>query len=378
MASQSKVQLLNEIHTHLKKRYKPKAERGPGRLSVLEAVVYGICHEGTTREQANQALSRFKDGFFDWNEVRVSSLEEIQNALAGLPDAEARAQRVRRFLRQLFEKTYGFTLEALTKKPLKESLKTLSEYEAFGSDYVEATVTCQALGGHAIPVDAPARRALERLGIADAETEPVALRSLLERAVPKNRGPEFLDLIEDLAHDTCVEGEPDCPRCVLRKSCPTGLARKEEAALASKQAVAQAGRRPPRRTRGPRRRTEKDGVKPAAKAAAPAATPPPRRPPRAPPRSRPGGRPRVKSVEAAVRAAGRRSGPDDPVRSEKAVRPKFAVRRPAGPRIGEGGRFLVGSAVRTSSEPPAAEALAVSRRGWSAQRTLQNPTDPGT
>jgi endonuclease-3 len=239
MAPQSKAQYLNEIYALLKKRYKPKPERN-ARLTVLEAVVYGIAHEGTTREQANQALSRFKDGFYDWNEVRVSTVEEVQSALAGLPDAEPRAQRIRRFLRQLFEKTYGFTLEPLTKKPIKESLKALAEYEAFASDYVEATVTQQSLGGHAIPVDAPARRALERLGAADPEAETAALRSLLERAVPKNRGAEFVELIEDLAHDTCVEREPDCPRCELRKLCPTGHARKEEAQAAARQAAAQA------------------------------------------------------------------------------------------------------------------------------------------
>src|SRR5438270_6187581 len=134
MATQSKAQLLNEVHTLLKRRYKPKPDRNNGRLTVLEAVIYGLCHEGSTREQANQTLSRFKDDFFDWNEVRVSSLEEIQGVLAGLSDPEGRAYSIRRFLRQLFERTYGFTLEALTKKPLKESLKVLHEYEALGSD----------------------------------------------------------------------------------------------------------------------------------------------------------------------------------------------------------------------------------------------------
>src|SRR3954466_10371962 len=123
MATQSKAQLLNEIHTLLKKRYKPKADHAGSRFSVLEAVIYGLCHEGTTREQANQALSRFKDDYFDWNEVRVSTIEEIQGALAGLSETEARAQRIRRFLRQLFEKTYGFTLESLGKKTLKDAIK---------------------------------------------------------------------------------------------------------------------------------------------------------------------------------------------------------------------------------------------------------------
>ena len=140
MATLSKAQLLNQVHTLLKKRYKPKLDKGDGRLTVLEAVVYGVCHEGTTREQANQALSRFKDGFFDWNEVRVSAIDEIQSALAGLSESENRAQRIRRFLRQLFDRTYGFTLDVLTKKTLKDAVKVLHEYEAFSSDYVLATV----------------------------------------------------------------------------------------------------------------------------------------------------------------------------------------------------------------------------------------------
>jgi len=240
MASQSKAQFLNEIHTLLKKQYKPKVDPEPARLPVLEAVVYGVCHEGTTREQANQAVTRFKDGFFDWNEVRVSTIEEVQSALVGLPDTEPRAHKIRRFLRQLFEKTYGFNLEALAKKPLKESMKVLADYEVFGSDYVEATVVQQALGGHAIPVDEPVRRALERLGVAEPMADSPGLRSLLERAVPKNRGVEFAELVEELAHDTCVFPEPDCPRCVLRKVCPTGIVRLEEAHLAAKHAASTA------------------------------------------------------------------------------------------------------------------------------------------
>jgi endonuclease-3 len=207
--------------------------RGDGRLTVLEAVVYGLCHEGTTREQANQALSRFKDDFFDWNEVRVSTVDEIQGALAGLSDAEGRAQRIRRFLRQLFERTYGFTLDTMVKKTLKDAVKALQEYEALGSDYVLATVIQQALGGHAIPVDEPARRALSRLGVVDADADPIAIRTMLERAVPKNRGIEFIDLIEELAHDTCVEGVPDCPHCELRKICPTAQVRLAQAHLTS-------------------------------------------------------------------------------------------------------------------------------------------------
>ncbi|RUL86907.1 endonuclease III domain-containing protein [Tautonia sociabilis] len=223
MAAPSKSQLLDKIQPPLAKHY----QLGPSeaKMSVLEAVLFGICHEGTTREQANQAMSRFRDTFFDWNELRVSSVEEIRDTLSGLPDPEGKAQRIRKFLRQLFTRTYKFDLDHLGKKPLKESIKSLQEFEALRSDFVLATVVQQALGGHAMPVDEPIARVLTRLGFADEGTPAEAIRGSLERAVPKARGPQVLGLLEELAHDTCVANDPRCVACVVVKLCPTGQTR---------------------------------------------------------------------------------------------------------------------------------------------------------
>ena len=292
MATQSKSQFLTEVHAQLKRRYKPKPDRSAGRLTVLEAVVYGICHEDTTREQANQALSRFKDQFFDWNEVRVSPIAEVQETLADIPDPQGRAQRIRRFLRQLFEKTYGFTLEPLTKKPLKDALKVLHAYEAFSSDYVTATVVQQALGGHAIPVDSSTRRALERLGI--SEPDLPSLRAVLERAVPKNRGVEFLELLEELAHDTCVEGTR-LPAVRARKDLPLRPGTKHEAQHGTQPAAKPAPKsaaKPPPNQPGPGVQEDRQGAREAGQprsdrpppgrsqeARGQAAPPPPKSPP---------------------------------------------------------------------------------------------------
>ena len=122
-------------------------------------------------------------------------------------------------------------MDALAKKPLKEALKVLQTYDAFASDYVMATVIQQALGGHAIPIDKAAHRVFDRLGI--SESDVPALRAILERAVPKNRGGEFVDLIEELANDTCLETNPECPRCELRKVCAYAMTRKQEAHTAA-------------------------------------------------------------------------------------------------------------------------------------------------
>jgi endonuclease III len=280
MATQSKTQLLTNIHALLKKRYKPRSDPNSARLSVLKAVVYGICHEDTTREQANQALSRFEDEFFDWNELRVSSVDEIQETLAGIPAPEEKAKSIRRFLRQLFNRTYGFTLDALTKKPLKEALKVLQTYDAFASDYVTATVIQQALGGHAIPIDKAAHRVLERVGISEAEIS--ALRAILERAVPKNRGAEFLDLIEDVANDTCLETDPECPRCELRKVCAYALTHKDGThalAHAGRAAPAKAAKEAPKPIKGKAAAPSAPSKKPQPPVAkAPKSAPPPPNP----------------------------------------------------------------------------------------------------
>lgn len=242
MAASGKAQSLTDIQNTLAKRYAP----GPkiGRLSVLESIIYAICHEGATREQANQALGRFKDQFFDWNEVRVSGLEEIEQTLAGLPEADLKAQRVRKFLRQLFARTYKFDLDHLLKKTQKESLKQFHEFEPLRSDYVLAMVVLQGLGGHAVPVDESMLRCLRRLGVVPDRTTEAAARSLLERAVPKNRGGEFVDLLEELAQDTCVPDEPECGRCSLLKLCPTGRLRVPTKAAAAKAKAAAAQEKP--------------------------------------------------------------------------------------------------------------------------------------
>src|SRR5262249_25740092 len=127
--------------------------------------------------------------------------------------------------------------------------------------------------GHAIPVDAPARRVLERLGVAEPRTDTAALRPPLERARPKNRGAAFVDLIEGPAHATCVAGEPDCPPRRLRQGCPPGLAREEGARAAAREAAAQA-----RAAAGESARATKAAAKAATKAAAKAAPPPAKSP----------------------------------------------------------------------------------------------------
>src|SRR5207237_5519104 len=142
--------------------------------------------------------------FFDWNEVRVSSHRELEEALAGLPGAAARAERLSAFLHEVFETEFSYDLDKqLLKKGLKLAAKQLAGYQA-SNEYVGAWVMQRSLGGHAIPLDPPTRRCARRLGLIDhGQEDAEAARASLEHLVPKAKGAQFTELMSRLADKYC-------------------------------------------------------------------------------------------------------------------------------------------------------------------------------
>jgi endonuclease III len=212
----NKQRVLTQIFTTLKKRFEP-ADLEP--RPVLEQFLYALCREGATRAQADRAYRNLCERFFDWNEIRVSSSREVEEALGNIPDAENRANRVISFLQEVFETTFSFDLESLHKKGLKQAAKQLSRYQA-ANDYAVSWVIQHSLGGHAIPLDAPSIRVLRRLGLVDDNEEELeALRTSIEHVIPKSRGPLFIELISAMAHDASWEDQLDCTARALTPEC---------------------------------------------------------------------------------------------------------------------------------------------------------------
>jgi endonuclease III len=195
-------------------------DSGEDTRPVLQQFIYGLCREDATSEQADQAYRTLCERFFDWNEIRVSSLRELEEVFEGMSNPEGRAQRLVAFLQEVFETTFSFDLDGLQKKGLKQAAKQLGRYQA-ANEYVSAWVVQRSLGGHAIPLDAPTLRCARRLGLIESDdADREAARASLEHLVPKAKGPQFTDLISTLAGEHCWE-EPNCPSCPLAHDCPT-------------------------------------------------------------------------------------------------------------------------------------------------------------
>jgi endonuclease-3 len=222
----NKQQLLTQAQNALKKRFPlPSAETPAEPRPLLEELIYAICRESSTAADADAGYIRLRKAFIDWNEVRVSTVQEVADILRPLTGSGTRGKKIIGLLQEVFEDKYSFDLSELGKKGLKDTARKLRFYKEGVDDYVVAWVIQRTLGGHAIPLDEPTLRVLRRLGVIE-EVDPDSMESVrgsIEHVIPKTRGPEFTDLMSILAKEICTEKDPNCSACPLKSDCPVGI-----------------------------------------------------------------------------------------------------------------------------------------------------------
>lgn len=234
MASATQKQkVLNRLHALRKDLAVPAVPRRP----VFEQMVYAICREGASATHADQAFQNLQTVFFDWNEIRVSTVREVASALAHLPDPMERAKRIISFLQEVFETTYSYSLETMHKKGLKLAEKQLERFQA-STPFTVAFVLQHGLGGHSLPLDTDMLRTLRRLELIDNGTTPAAAQSSLEHLIPKAKGIPFCEVVAAIAHQNCKADSPLCGSCPMRHMCPSAEAATSAPALSTGGGVA--------------------------------------------------------------------------------------------------------------------------------------------
>jgi endonuclease-3 len=191
-------QLLPRLFKALKATYKvvPSDTSRP----LLDQVLYACCLENARPEVAEKALTRLRGQSFDLNEVRVTTVAELAEALHDLPNPAHAALSLRRVLQSVFESTYSFSLEHAKKHSLAHGLKVLENLHGV-PPFVIQHVVSTALGGHVIPLDHGALAGLYVTGlITQAEYDSGKVPGL-ERLIPKKSGVEFSSLLHQFGVD---------------------------------------------------------------------------------------------------------------------------------------------------------------------------------
>jgi endonuclease III len=211
-AISSKQQVLTRTLAVLKKKH-PLPDAEPSDRTVLEELIYAACRENATTADADRAYASLRKTFIDWNEVRVSTVQEVADALRPLPQPGTRAKRIVALLQAVFEERYSYDLSDVLKKGLKDTARKLRFYKEGVNDFAVAWVTQRTLGGHAIPIDTATLKVLQHLGVVEpGEPESIeALRASLEHVIPKAKGIEFTDLMSLHAKELKLGPAPEPP-----------------------------------------------------------------------------------------------------------------------------------------------------------------------
>lgn len=193
-----KPDLIKKVLALLKKTYSGTPLKPE--LPVLETLMYGVCLENTSPEMAEQGYARLLNGFQDLNEVRVSSIYELERVFHDMEQPEWRALRIKNILQYLFETTYSFDFDSLKRKTHELATKQLSKIKSL-STFVRAFVQQNALGSHILPIDDRMQRTLVWLGLAELEASPEQTAEAMRSFVRKAEGQLFCHLIRCLATD---------------------------------------------------------------------------------------------------------------------------------------------------------------------------------
>ena len=111
MSAKNRADLINKLYKVAKKEYnfiKPLSNR-----TVFEHMLYGCCLENSTFEAADEALAKLQENFCDWNEVRVTTIDELAESGKNLGNPREGATSVKQTLYGVFEKYFTYDLDCL-------------------------------------------------------------------------------------------------------------------------------------------------------------------------------------------------------------------------------------------------------------------------
>ncbi len=215
MSTKNRGDRIQLLHKVVKKYYKPVPT--PEGRAVLEHLIYACCLEDARYESADEAFHRLQESYFDWNEVRVTTVTELAEVLHNLPDPSAAAVRVKKNLQSIFETRYSFEIEDMVKM---NQGKAIQELEKLGgiSKFVLGYTTQNSLGGHAIPVSESIMKILIATEIVSEAEAAKGQAPGLERTIAKSKGLEFSSCLHQFAVDCLLQPTSKQIKAMLKEA----------------------------------------------------------------------------------------------------------------------------------------------------------------
>ncbi len=193
-----KSQVCRKLVQALQKLYGksvPKIE-----MSVVETMLFAACLEDNSWATAETSLKKLLGTYFDLNEIRVSSVSELEQTLHPLRFAEWKGLRIRSVLRYIFETTYSYDFEKLRRQTLEQAVKTLKKVNDV-TPFIRDFILHEILGSHIICLDNSMLSAALWLGLVPLKSDLHEASEFLKGGLKKSEVSEFCHLLRCLSTD---------------------------------------------------------------------------------------------------------------------------------------------------------------------------------
>ncbi len=191
--SKEYAQRLQKLYRELKRAH-PKVEKTTYE-DPAEALICGIISERLSETAASRALREIRSSFVDWNDLRVSRIEEIAEAMGGKSTpCRAAALSLTTALRDIFNEHHKISLAVLKKlgkRPAKEGLEKLDGVSRFVVNYCMLT----SMQAHAVPLTRDMIEYLRTHGAIAPDADEEDIEGFLTRQVPAKDAYEFYALL---------------------------------------------------------------------------------------------------------------------------------------------------------------------------------------
>lgn len=193
----------------------------PETAETLDLVILSHLGIQMSLPDARKAITNLRTQFVDWNEVRVSPLGEVRDALKGADDPVDLAQQIQEFLNRLFLEFHHVGLEFLREKSNPE-IKSFFKKSPWFSDATVSLVLERVNEYPVVPLENFAQPFLERVGLGTPDSTPLQRQKDLYEKITRDQVSAVQLLVHDHARRVCPPDELDldCPGCVLKRGCP--------------------------------------------------------------------------------------------------------------------------------------------------------------
>lgn len=180
-------------------RQSTPAEPAPEPDDPIRRLAIAVLGEDCGDAVAMAGLERLHKSMVDWNEIRVSTPDQVARALGErFPNGLERSRRLCQALHGVYLHEHKIDLERLRTMGRREAREYLEALDGV-NDYSAAAVMLWSFGGHAIPVNDALHRALRDAGLVHESASRKEVQAFLERNIPAAQAKEFCLVMREFA-----------------------------------------------------------------------------------------------------------------------------------------------------------------------------------